>query len=113
MKTSLPLTRVVLVLTCLGLLLQPLPLVAAERPSPPVPRLGDVQLGARGTLHGTVLNPQGIAVPSARVIVMKGADRVADTATDEHGRFVVSKLQPGVHLVAAVGSAKTYRFWTP
>lgn len=112
MKTSSPWTRTVVLLSCLGLLL-PQPAMAAAPTSPlSAVKTTDAMLGPEGKLQGTLVDPQGIAVSNARVIVLQGPNRIADTTTDQHGQFTVGQLRPGTYLVAAAGTVKSLRVWT-
>jgi Carboxypeptidase regulatory-like domain len=69
--------------------------------------LGSCSLGAwaqsTATLSGTLTDPSGAVVPSARVTIHSlatGADRVIDT--DSAGIYIVPSLQPGDYSVRAI-----------
>lgn len=113
MKTSSPWARAALLLSCVGLL-PPQSAVASVQQSPlPAVKTLDVALAPEGALCGALVDPQGIAVPNARVIVLQGPTRAADITTDAKGRFATAPLRPGVYLVAAAGTVKTVRVWVP
>ena len=50
------------------------------------------------TLHGTVTDPSGAAIPAASVMV-SGANFVRTVATDETGDYTVAGLRPGHYSV--------------
>lgn len=112
-------------LSCLGLLLPPSalaaapgpPRAAAPAPARPALRIGDAALGPQGTLRGKVVDPQGTAIPGARVAVftrvavLKQDSAVADVTADGEGRFTVARLRPGTYLVVGGEGAGAFRVW--
>ncbi len=82
---------------CLALVLLPLPCAAQE---------------SRGSIAGTVLDPQGAVVPGARVIVTETRTNVQHaTVTNNTGFFEVPLLNPGLYSVSveAAGFKKATR----
>ena len=86
MKTKTRSLAVGLMVTLLALL------VAAPR--------GEAQSTTDGAIGGTVTDPSGAVIPSARVTAHNLAtDRSSMTTTDDNGRYLVAHLQPGVYSV--------------
>ena len=68
------------------------------------------QLGGR--LEGRVINASGKPITNTAVTVQYHGSEVAQTVTDEGGRYAVNGLQGGVHQVVAGGESAAYRLWT-
>lgn len=100
--------RVALCLACLGILM---PQSAVLADSQPVARGVEIELGADGTLTGTVLSAQGRPVANAPVMVQYRGIPVARTRANAHGRFAVAGLRGGVHELLAPGSKTAARLW--
>lgn len=59
----------------------------------------------RGTIAGTVTDPNGAAVPGATVTVKNIGTNIANSVTsNEEGSYTVPFLQPGVYTVSATGN---------
>ena len=102
--------------SCLGLLLPESAFAASLEPpgpaqAPPAFRIGDAVLGPQGALRGQVVDPQGMAVPGARVVLFTQDGPVARVAADAQGRFVVGNLRQGTYLVVGGEGAAAYRVW--
>lgn len=132
-----PLKLTAVSLACWGLLV-PAQLVTADPPRPisvanaPWPRLDnassgipaqaaaaakpsivDVQLADRGRLYGVVVDPQGSPKAGVAVRVGQFERQVAESRTDESGRFSVSGLRGGTYQLAINGSGSVVRAWAP
>jgi outer membrane receptor protein involved in Fe transport len=62
-----------------------------------------------GQISGTVLDPQNNAVPNAKITIRNvGTEAVRETASDDHGAFIVTNLLPAKYsvLIEAQGFAK-------
>ena len=58
----------------------------------------------RGTLAGTVTDPNGAAVPGASVTVKNTETNIANSATtNEEGSYTIPFLAPGKYTVSATG----------
>lgn len=75
-------------------------------------RIQDVSLGANGSFTGVMVDGQGHAVGKSRVVIKSGDRVVAETATDDAGRFQVHKLRGGVYEVSHSGGSSTSRVWS-
>ena len=56
------------------------------------------------SLHGTVLDPSGAAVPKASVTATGPNNAVKVGETDENGAFALNGLQPGTYTVRVIAS---------
>jgi len=79
--------------------------------APCAPVVGDVELDAAGSLHGAVIDIQGVPVAHAAVAVRRDGREVDRTSTDALGCFCVDGLQGGTYLVTVGGCQKLYRTW--
>jgi Carboxypeptidase regulatory-like domain/TonB dependent receptor len=64
----------------------------------------------RGSLRGTVQDPSGARIPSARILVQQvGSNAHRETATEDRGEFRLDDLSPGQYriLVSAIGFDST------
>ncbi|MBN2024645.1 MAG: carboxypeptidase regulatory-like domain-containing protein [Pirellulales bacterium] len=114
MRSSAFAAKGVAILACLGLLSPEGAWAApAAAVSPPAVETADAELGPRGTFGGAVVDPQGLAVPGARVMLVVGPGRVVNAKTNRDGQFAFIGVQPGTHVVAAAGTVKTCRLWAP
>ncbi len=98
------------VLACCGLLLPSQASFAAGKA--PQPKPIDVALTKAGSLNGAVFSPEGKQIDGATVVVLKGDEVVAQTNTDEQGKFSAPKLKPGVYQVAVGQRAANIRVWS-
>ena len=115
---SIP-TVVISVLCCAGMIVPQSAVLAAQQVSPrpsageQAPSVIDVALASQGTLRGQVVDPQGIAVADAPVLLLAGGRKVATTTTDARGHFTLKGISGGVYGLAAAGGAKVCRLWAP
>lgn len=103
--------RLTTTLACLGMLLPPGGLQAAERTGRP--GVSDIQLTDGGTLIGTVVNARGRTVPHTPVVVRFSGQIVARTTTNVDGRFAVQGLRGGFHQLHTRHTSQAVRFWAP
>jgi len=109
-----------LCLACLGMIL-PVSVVEAAvaqsapaRPHAGQPSIaGDVELAARGTLPGQVVDPEGRPVKQLPVALRLWGREVASAKTDQAGRFIIGGLRGGTYHVVAGGTRGLYRIWAP
>ncbi len=94
--------------------------LAADFSVPPV--LGRDVVLQNGTLRGVILRilpgpAREVPVPGVRVSILAEGTIVAETVSDQAGRFTVSYLRGGSYLIAATGKEGTsrslHRVWTP
>ena len=120
MDFTRPLLRLCVVLACLGI---PLQSTTAHGARPDVGQsnhdsdsrfvgiVGDVELDANGSLHGVVINLQGVPVAHAEVVVRYADREAARTSTDALGCFLIEGLRGGTYLVTVGNSTRLYRTW--
>lgn len=101
-------TQVVTML-CIGLLVSPSMVLAGDINHQVTT---DVALAAQGMLVGQVVDQQGIAIPSARVVVRQNDRDLVGTMTDRSGNFAVSGLRSGTYQLAAANGQAKVRLWT-
>ncbi len=101
------------VLLSVTLLLIARPAVSlAQAPRQPVEvAMFDVELGPQGQWSGKIVNAEGIGVTSLPARLSNGRGVVATLVTDREGRFALSKLPTGAHLLEYGGVPRFYRFW--
>ena len=108
--------RVMLGLSCLGLVLPPSAALAAGPRSGPTPRprtlcVADAALGPGGLLRGKVVDHQGKGIPAAEVVLVQKGRPVAQTGTDRNGQFAIANLNRGVYELHSAGGVGVYRVW--
>ena len=117
MRLALPFTRVVVSISCLGLLLPPSVVAAAEHPpavmAEKTHRIVDVALDDQGAFRGHVVDRQGHAISAARVVLMQEDRHIVSTETNADGNFAVVGMRGGVYLVAAANGMAICRVWAP
>jgi hypothetical protein len=110
MKSGRLLRGVVISLAAFGMCIPPVAFAAEPSPTTLV---SDVALNDGGTLHGQVVDLQGVGVAGVPVAV-KGQNReLASAVTADEGRFSVPGLKGGVYHVAAAEGQGVYRLWSP
>jgi hypothetical protein len=72
----------------------------------------DISLGNAGTFSGRTVDHTGAAVEGAKVVLKQGKSIVAETVTDQDGRFAVQKLKSGVYQVGSGATEGTFRMWS-
>lgn len=97
----------VIALVCVGLLM-PHTLMAA---APANVKINDVALGNGGTLLGQVVDPQGLGVAGAQVVVLQQGQKPVQTVADKTGTFQLVGLKGGTAQVATTGGQGVYRLW--
>ncbi|MCL4191516.1 MAG: hypothetical protein KJZ87_07200 [Thermoguttaceae bacterium] len=98
-----------------------LPLCAAETPqtappstelvSGPLTAIPDVELDETGSLHGLVVNTDGVPVSLAAVSVTPRDGQPLLTHTDALGQFRVAALRGGLYQVAVGQHTRSVRAW--
>jgi hypothetical protein len=94
--------------------IQAAPQIAAPQTATPLVKASviDVALDAGGRMRGQVVDAQGKPLVKETVVAQSVASRqVAQTTTDDHGRFVLEGLGGGVHRVATTNSTIVCRCW--
>jgi hypothetical protein len=104
-------SRALLLAVTLLLLARPAPSVAQAPRQPVKPPIVDVELGPRGQWSGNIVTPQGICVSNLPVRLSNGRGPLTNFTTDQQGRFALSSLPTGVHLLQCDGTPRLYRFW--
>ena len=115
MKLSRLIQGTVAVLTLCGMLI-PAPILSAATPGA-APQLAagqvaDVELGARGTLQGQLLDGQGNAKANEVVALRGDNGQVVTTRTDQRGGFVFAGLRGGTYQCASGDSVAVCRVWS-
>ena len=72
----------------------------------------DISLGKSGTFTGRTVDHTGAAVEGAKVVLKQGKTVVAETVTDQDGRFAVQSLKSGVYQVGSGATEGTFRMWS-
>jgi hypothetical protein len=102
-------------LACSGMLATPL-VRAAQPGASPVRSESparDVALQAAGTLHGQVVDPQGVGRAHVDVAVNKLNQPPVVVTTDAQGRFAVEGLSAGIYQVQTDNCEAAFRVWAP
>lgn len=73
----------------------------------------DAELRAGGRLGGHLLDGQGQPQSDELVVIRHEGDEIARVVTDHAGRFEVSQLRGGVHVIATAHTSNMYRLWAP
>jgi len=100
------------VLACWGVLL-PQSLIAAAPQNSAAPMVHDVKLADAGTLHGFVVDAQGVGVDGAAVSIQAANGEVAQSVTDANGHYVAHNLRGGVYQIVAGQGTQFVRAWAP
>lgn len=110
---------IVVTLACLGLLCPQAKILAAapqaaEKPAPKAPAKGpiDVALAKGGTFQGRMVNDKGEMIEGASVVIRQAGRVVAETSTNDEGRFAVKNLRGGTYEVKAGKVDGVCRLWT-
>lgn len=107
-----------IVTACLGMAL---PLCAAETPqtaapstelvSGPMAAIPDVELDETGSLHGLVVNADGVPISLAAVSITPRDGQPLLTHTDALGQFRAAGLRGGLYQVAVGQHTRAVRAW--
>ncbi len=76
-------------------------------------RIADVALNSAGTLHGQVLDAQGIPQANIKVALARNDQRATHVTTDAAGAFVVAGLTAGVYEIRTEHGSSVCRVWAP
>jgi len=90
----------------------PQPLAAAGS-SDPVAGVSDIGLRDGGVLVGQLVDQQGLPKAGAAVVLLGGAEKLAETRTDSRGLFAFQGLRGGVYQLTAADGVRAYRVWAP
>jgi hypothetical protein len=71
----------------------------------------DVALASGGVLRGQVVDTQGTAVASTRVVIGQRGEPLSVTQTNAKGQFAFSGLKGGVYQLATNTNGGVYRLW--
>ena len=77
-----------------------------------LPEVRDVSLNSHGVLSGAVVTAQGQPAVSCPVRIQQGDAPIAETTTDDAGRFAVASLRGGMYQVVAGDQMENIRVWT-
>lgn len=72
----------------------------------------DIMLDGNGTLHGSVVDPQGKPLDGANIVISQGQQEVKRTASNKTGQFQVAGLRNGVYTLDVAGTSQRVRLWT-
>ena len=94
------------------------PAMAASKGAPqkikivPVGTIFDVSLTSNGSCAGRVVDPSGVPVKGAQVLIKQGHNEVSQVVTNQNGQYIVPNLRSGVYTVGTGSSRGTYRLWS-
>lgn len=77
----------------------------------PVPALRDIALQERNTLHGQVVDSEGMALANYEVWIAREEGSILKTRTDAAGRFVVPELEAGTYRIDTAAGGGKFRLW--
>lgn len=121
MKPSARWNRIIVGLTCIGLVLP----TGAANASPPSKSnegsmggveqaiIQDVALGSGGVLEGVAFNGRGEFAAGVPVSLGDKNQELAETVTDPRGRFTFTSARGGVFQVQSPGGTQHMRLWAP
>ncbi len=73
--------------------------------------VSDIELGPHGQWSGRIVDAQGIGMGGLPLRLSNSRGVAAGVVTDLEGRFALSNLPAGVHLLDGSGTPRLYRFW--
>jgi hypothetical protein len=85
--------------------------LAAVGSSDPAAGLCDVELRDGGVLLGQLVDQQGLPKADEAVVLLGGAEKLAETRTDGRGLFAFRGLRGGVYQLTAADGVGAYRVW--
>ncbi len=91
-----------------GLAVPPGPAAGSSAPAGIV----DVRLDEHGAIHGRLLDPSGNGLADRPVVLQHAGGAVSQTQTDAAGRFLLPRVQGGMHQLATGHGLVTCRVWT-
>ena len=115
MRTRNLLKSIAFTLATCGMLVPQYAALAADvapRSAASAPAVSDVALSGDGKLLGQVVNPDGVPVADATVVLHRDATEVASAKTNEAGYFAVSNLRGGNYQLTSGETGGVYRVWT-
>jgi hypothetical protein len=77
----------------------------------PAPVVRDIALQERNTLHGQVVDSEGMALANYEVWIAREDGPVHKTRTDAAGCFVVPELDAGTYRIDAAAGGGKFRLW--
>lgn len=102
---------------CLGLALGASTVAAADQPAArpatqtAAIRILDIELTGTGSLSGTVINAQGNPLAATTVVLRQQRRDVAQTVSDQTGRFQMTGVKPGTYQILAGEGHGLIRLW--
>lgn len=75
--------------------------------------ISDAALQNGGTLHGQLVDQEGLPQKGVDVVLRHDLRVVAVTKTDSLGRFAITGLRAGVYQVVTTRGSHVYRLWAP
>jgi len=72
----------------------------------------DVRLDEQGAIHGRLLDVSGNGLADRPVVLQHVGGAVSQTQTDSAGRFLLPRVNGGVHQLATGHGTLTCRIWT-
>lgn len=86
---------------------------SAQGAAAAAPVVRDIALQSGGTLHGQVVDGEGMAQANFEVWVTREDGPSLRTRTDAHGRFVVAELPAGDYRIETAAGGGKFRLWAP
>jgi hypothetical protein len=77
----------------------------------PIIAVRDIALQERNTLHGQVVDSEGMALANYEVWIAREEGSILKTRTDAAGRFVVPELEAGTYRIDTAAGGGKFRFW--
>lgn len=77
----------------------------------PAPAVRDIALLDRNTLHGQVVDREGMAQANYEVWLARENGPILKTRTDAAGRFIVPELDAGTYRIDTAAGGGKFRLW--
>ena len=113
MKRAYLIKMTAVALSCAGMIIPQAMLASPAGPRQPQTAVVDVQLQEGNVFQGMVVDTAGAPLANTKVIVFNQDGPVAETRTDEEGRFALGPLRGGTYQVSTARSTGVYRLWAP